>query len=74
LNFFLTQIYPFIINAKGIYQNIPEEEIRFEFASLMKNKDITFLQEASIFKAISAKERQIVFLQRKIVQASIVEN
>jgi len=62
---FLTQIYPFTVSSKGIYSNIHGKEIKFEFSSLMKNKDIAVLKEASISKIISAKEKQIAFLQKK---------
>ena len=60
---FLTQIYPFTVDSKGIYVNILGKEIKFEFGSFMKNNDIAALQEASTLKIISAKEKQIAFLQ-----------
>jgi len=39
----------------------------------MKERDIFVLQEYSIFKITSAKEKRIVFLQAKIAQISIEE-
>ena len=39
----------------------------------MKNKDIAVLQEASITKIISSKEKQIAFLHIEIIEASIEE-
>ena len=39
----------------------------------MKSKDVVVPQEASFYKAISSKEKQITFLQTKIIQASIEE-
>ena len=70
---FLTQIYPFTLDSKGIYSNVLGKEIKFEFSSPMKNKNIAALQQASISKITSAKEKQIAFLQTEIIQASIEE-
>ena len=65
---FITQIYPFTVNDKGITTSILGQNVTFEFVNPPLIKDINNLKDLSIsnINLINYKKRQINFLKEEL--------
>ena len=66
---FLTQIYPFWVDDKGVHTKILGKQLSFPFLSPMLQKDINLLQNSSVIQSINLikqKEFQISSLKEEI--------
>jgi len=50
---FLTQIYPFSINESGVHNKIPNKQTSFNFLSATKQREVSLLQNSSIYGQIN---------------------
>ena len=73
---FITQIYPFTVNDKGITNNILGQNVTFEFVNPPLIKDINNLKDLSISKInlINYKKRQINFLKEELKHERIKQH
>ena len=72
---FLTLLYPFSVDEKGLKTQVLGKEIIFEFISPPKTRDLLLLQESSIKKlnVIEKKKQQIKYLNQDIIYKRIEE-
>jgi len=73
---FLTHIYPFSVNETGVHTKILDKQISFNFLSATKQREVSLLQNSSIYKQVSLlqlKQNQISYLQDKLSYKRIEE-
>jgi len=75
-NSWLTQIYLFYVNESGVHSKILDEQISFNFLSVAKQREVSLLQNSSIYKQVNLlqlKQNQISFLKDEISYKRIEE-
>ena len=74
---FLTQLYPFKVDRKGIHTKIIGERITFKFLAPIKQNDISLLQYHTVIKTINAISRKtslVHSLSKEIIDQRIEDN
>ena len=69
---FLTQLYPFYIDSKGLQTTYKNQQILFEFVKGIALKDINQLQDHII--PLQQKQQQVKFLRKEIQYKKTEEN
>ena len=69
---FLTQLYPFQIDSKGLHTKHKDQQILFEFVKGIEIKEINQLQDK--INLLQSKQQQVKFLQKEIQYKRIEEN
>jgi len=73
---FLAQIYPFYVNDSGVYTKIFDKQISFNFLSVAKQREVSLLQNSSIYKLanlLQLKQNRISYLKDEISYKRIEE-
>ena len=69
---FLTQLYPFYVDNKGLHTKFNEQDLIFDFIKGIKIKEINQIQDN--IHLIQNKKQKIKFLRKEIQYKKIEEN
>ena len=69
---FLTQLYPFHIDSRGLQTTYKDQQILFEFVKGIELKEINQLQDK--INLLQHKQQHVKFLQKEIQYKTIEEN